>query len=68
MPPGEISLTPRTDHPEKGVGFWAPFLCGVKAQHCEGPLVSLILVERGQIRAQESAHFVRNIAAKEREE
>ena len=24
------------------VGFWAPFLCGVKAQHCEGPLVSLI--------------------------
>ena len=25
-------------------------------------------MERGQIRAQESAHFVRNIAAKEREE
>ena len=26
----------------ENVGFWAPFLCGVKAQHCEGPLVSLI--------------------------
>ena len=27
---------------QRAVGFWAPFLCGVKAQHCEGPLVSLI--------------------------
>ena len=51
----------------KDVGFWAPFLCGVKAQIVRAHL-SHLFKWRGVILGQrEGAQFVRNIALKERE-
>ena len=48
-------------------GFWAPFLCGVKAQIVRAHLSHLFKWIGVRLGQREGANFMRNIAAKERE-
>ena len=50
------------------VGFWAPFLCGVKAQIVRAHLSHLFKWRGVRLGKSECAHFVRNIAAKRERE